>query len=206
MASRYRVTCKMCRREGISVCGRDRCAAKRRNQPPGIHGSKGFGKLTPYGAQLREKQKVKRSYGLRERQFRGYYAKAIARRGNTGEMMGRALEMRLDTVVARAGFASTQFQARQLVGHGHITVNGRRVDVPSYETRPGDVVAIRKKGNDAIPAGIEAVISSNKQRRSLSGWLARDDQSFQATVVRAPEAGELPPEFNLRTIVEFYSR
>ncbi|MBI5135585.1 30S ribosomal protein S4 [Candidatus Uhrbacteria bacterium] len=205
MASVYRVTCKMCRREGVSLCGRVKCAVKRRPSPPGIHGPNGYGKLTPYGTQLREKQKVKRSYGLRERQMRRYYDIAIGIKGNTGTLMGQALELRLDSVVVRSGYAQTQFQARQIVSHGHITVNGKRVDVPSYQTKPGDVIGLKRNGSGQVPTGIKS-IADQRSDRALPQWIAINNQTLEATIVRRPEANEMPPQFNIRSIVEFYSR
>ncbi len=205
MASPYHVTCKMCRREGVSVCGRAKCAVKRRPSPPGVHGPNGYGKLTPYGQQLREKQKVKRSYGLRERQIRHYYDVAIASKGNTGILLSQALELRLDTVVVRAGFALTQFQSRQLVNHGHVTVNGKRVDIPSYHIAPGDVIGFKRKANGEYAKGVGDLIAARSDK-GVPGWIAVDPQKMEITVVRLPEGVELPPQFNMRSIVEFYSR
>ncbi len=195
----------MCRREGMSLCGRVKCAVKRRPSPPGIHGPNGYGKLTPYGTQLREKQKVKRSYGLRERQIQRYYDLAIASKGNTGTLMGQALELRVDSVMVRAGYAQTQFQARQIVGHGHVTVNGKRVDVPSYQAKPGDVIGLKRKSNGEIPVGVKAIVEQRSDRTPPQ-WIAFNNQTLEATIVRRPEANEIPPQFNMRSIVEFYSR
>src|ERR671937_2304311 len=147
--ARYRdAKCRLCRREGMKLflkgarCFTDKCAIERRNYPPGQHGLN-RGKLTPFGVQLREKQKAKRIYGVIEDQFRKYFELAEREKGVTGENLLRLLECRLDNVVHRLGFAASRRQARQLVTHGHWTVNGRRVDIPSYQVKPDDVITIK---------------------------------------------------------------
>ena len=154
--------CRLCRREGMKLflkgdrCFKDKCAIERRNYAPGQHGRR-RSKVLGYGLQLREKQKVKRIYGLLERQFRLYFQRANAQKGVTGEMLLRQLELRLDNVVYSLGFASSRAQARQLVRHGHIEVNGRKNNIPSYQVRKGDVIQVREKSrkNDQIRQAVE---------------------------------------------------
>ncbi|HWR00102.1 MAG TPA: 30S ribosomal protein S4, partial [Candidatus Methylomirabilis sp.] len=129
---KHRISCRICRREGMSLCGREKCAYKRRPYPPGVHGPTGRNRPTDFGKQLREKQKAKRLYGLGERQFSNLFKAATRKKGNTGEFFVESLEMRLDNVVFRAGFAKNRAAARQLVGHAHFDVNGRKVNIPSY--------------------------------------------------------------------------
>ncbi len=197
-------SCKMCRREGVSVCGRSSCAVKRRPTPPGVHGPKGFGKPTGYGLQLREKQKVKRTYGLRERQFHNYYVEAIAKKGDTGQILSTMLETRLDAMLVRAGFGRTHAQARQFVGHGLVMVDGKKVDIPSYRVRPGQVVAFKRRGGE-LPKGVKIVLES-MGKANPPEWLAVKNAEASIAVVRLPKKEELPIEFNMRSIVEFYSR
>ena len=141
--------CRLCRREGMKLflkgerCYTDKCAIEKRNVPPGQHGRSRKAKMVGYGVQLREKQKVKRTYGVLENQFRRYFEAADRQKGITGELLLQMLERRLDNVVYRLGFATSRAQARQLVRHGHFTVNGKKVDIPSYAVRPGDTVAVR---------------------------------------------------------------
>jgi small subunit ribosomal protein S4 len=201
-------SCKLCRREGEKLflkgdrCYTDKCAFDRRPYPPGQHGQR-RSKTTEYGIRLREKQKVRRIYGVLERQFRRYFAMADAGKGVTGEMLLALLERRLDSACYRLGFAATRSDARQLVRHKHVMVNGKPVSIPSYLVRPGDTVSIREKSRakSRIATALEGV-----ERRGVPEWLTLDKGAFSGKVVSQPvrEAITLPIKEQL--IVEFYSR
>ena len=181
MARYTQSSCRLCRRENLKMylkgdrCYSDKCAIERRPYPPGQHGQ-GRVKFSEYGVQLREKQKVKRMYGLLESQFRGYYHRANARKGKTGDNLLMALELRLDNVVFRAGFADTRNEARQMVRHGHFTVNGKRVNIPSFHVRPGTVVEVFEKSKKMvrIAKAVEAV-----DRRGLPQWVELDKKALR---------------------------
>ncbi len=200
--------CRICRREGQKLflkgarCYTDKCSIARRNYAPGQHGQKKK-KLSEYGTQLREKQKTKAYYGVAERQFRNYFTMAENKRGVTGECLLQILESRLDNVVYRLGFASSRAQARLMVTHGHFEVNGKKVDIPSYLVKPGDVVAVReiRKDNKTIKANVEENAS-----RPVPEWLEKDNKTLSGKVVRlaAREEIDLPVEEHL--IVELYSK
>ncbi|MBP7147387.1 MAG: 30S ribosomal protein S4 [Acidobacteria bacterium] len=200
--------CRLCRREGMQLflkgerCFKDKCSVKRRQYAPGQHGRRRI-KLQGYGLQLREKQKVKRIYGVLERQFRLYFERAAARKGVTGENMLAFLERRLDNVVYRLGFAASRAQARQFVNHGHFTVNGRKVDIPSFQVAKGDAVELRpgSRRNATIQGNLDTA-----QGRGIPQWLALDQANFKGTVVSLPrrEDIQLPIQENL--IVELYSK
>lgn len=176
----------------------------RRNYPPGAHGpSRQNPKLSDYGAQLREKQKAKRMYGLLERQFARSVREATARAGNTLEALERRLETRLDNVVYRLGFAKTRAQARQLVGHGHITVNGKKVGIPSYAVRAGNVIAVREKSK-ALPFVVER--GAALAEHQLPAWLSVDAANLSGEVRRIPAHEEMQLQFDTKKIIEFYSR
>ncbi len=183
-------------------CFKDKCAFERRGYAPGQHGRRRI-KVQPYGLQLREKQKVKRMYGVLERQFRRYFASAARRKGITGQLLLQQLELRLDNVVYRMGFASSRAMARQLVRHGHILVNGRKVNIPSYPVRPGAVVSLRERSrkNEAIRICLETA-----QGRGIPGWLEVDPASFQGKVLRAPAREDIPLPIQEQLIVELYSK
>jgi small subunit ribosomal protein S4 len=198
--------CKQCRREGEKLflkgerCLTDKCGIERRNYPPGEHG-RGRQKQSEYRLQLREKQKARRYYGVLEKQFRSYYEKASRQPGVTGENLLRLLESRLDNVLVRLGFAGSRRQARQLVLHGHWTVNGRRVNVPSYQVRPNDVIAMR--------AGSKAERSVRDATDLVSAvppWLQADHDGLTAKVLRRPERGEIAVPVQEQLIVELYSK
>lgn len=193
----------MCRRAGISLCGRKKCASLRRNFAPGVHGPQRRPRLTPYAVQLREKQNAKHLYGVQERQFRKYFETASRSKGDTAELLVQALEMRLDNVVFRTGLATNRFQARQLVGHGHVTVNGKRVDIPSFRVRPGELIGLSKKmqASKLIQERMEDI--KNTQTPS---WLALDADQLVGKVVSAPTGEDLRQVFDPKVIVEFYSR
>lgn len=181
-----------------------KCAVARRPGPPGIHGAKRQKRGgSEYGIQLAEKQKVKRSYGIQERQFKNYYESASKKKGNTLDMLATLLETRLDNVAFRLGFAASRSQARQMVGHGHLMVNGRRVDIPSYQVIKGDVITIRSgSASKKIFQDIKTVLKKYEPPQ----WLAMDKESLKGEMVRAPEAEELDVPFKLQLITEFYSR
>ncbi len=198
--------CKQCRREGAKLflkaerCFTDKCAIERRNYPPGDHG-RGRQKQSEYRVQLREKQKARRYYGVLEKQFRIYYAKASRQAGVTGENLLRLLEARFDNVLVRLGFAGSRRQARQLIRHGHWTVNGRRVDIPSYQVREGDVIAIK-----AGSASEQVVRGATELTSAVPAWLQADHDGLTAKVLRVPERGEIAAPVQEQLIVELYSK
>lgn len=207
--ARYRESvCRFCRREMQKLflkgdrCYSDKCAVERRNYPPGQHGQS-RGKHTDYGVQLREKQKVRRIYGLLEKQFRNYAHLADKKKGITGENLLLLLESRLDNIVFRMGFAASRAEARQLINHGHFLVNGRKVDVPSFRTKPGMVVEVREKSRQiaAIEESLKTV-----SRRGMPHWLEVDVAGFRGTVKAMPAREDLPPTIREQLIVEFYSK
>ena len=201
--------CRLCRREAMKLflkgerCYGEKCAIERRNVPPGQHGKGRRQRLMGYGLQLREKQKVKRMYGVLERQFRRYFEEADRQKGVTGETLLQLLERRLDNVVYRLGFAASRPQARQLVRHGHFTVNGRRADVPSFSVRAGDVVAVRASSakNPAILYAMEEV-----KGRGIPEWLALDGQALSGRLTAAPTRDQLNLPVQEQLIVELYSK
>jgi small subunit ribosomal protein S4 len=198
--------CKQCRREGQKLflkgerCLTDKCGIERRNYPPGDHG-RGRARQSEYRVQLREKQKARRYYGVLEKQFRNYYARASGQEGVTGENLLRLLETRLDNVLVRLGFAASRRQARQMVRHGHWHVNGRRVDIPSYQVRADDVITM-KPGSDA-----EATIRDSTELVSVvPAWLQADHDGLTAKVLRHPERDEIAAPVQEQLIVELYSK
>ena len=198
--------CKQCRREGQKLflkgerCLTDKCGVERRSYPPGEHG-RGRQKQSEYRVQLREKQKARRYYGVLENQFRGYYDKASRQPGITGENLLTLLECRLDNVLVRLGFAASRRQARQFIRHGHWHVNGRRVDIPSYQVRPDDVVTL-KPGSPADPVIREAT----ELVSVVPAWLQADHDGLTAKVLRHPERGEIAAPVQEQLIVELYSK
>lgn len=208
MARNVGPACRLCRREGIKLmlkgerCYSDRCAIERRPFPPGQHGQRGI-KLSDYGAQLREKQKLKWIYGLLERQFRGTFSRAARLKGKTGENLLILLERRLDNMVYRMGFAASRRQARQLVVHGHILVQGRRVDIPSYLVKMGDAVQVGEASRN-LPI-VQAALESS-QRRGLPPWLEVNRDLMQGTVKSLPSRAEIPLPIQEQLIVELYSK
>lgn len=210
--ARYReAVCRLCRREGTKLflkgerCFTDKCAIERRNVPPGAHSrTRRRAKRGAYGEQLREKQKVRRVYGILERQFRNTFGKAEKRAGRTGENLLIMLERRLDTVVQRAGFASSRAQARQLVLHGHVRVNGRKVNIPSYLLSPGEEVALKDgmKENAMVLQARELA-----SRQLVPSWLEVDREAARAKLTAWPKREELTtPEISEQLIVELYSK
>jgi small subunit ribosomal protein S4 len=201
--------CRLCRREGMKLflkgerCYTEKCAIEKRNFIPGQHGKARKSKMVGYGVQLREKQKVKRIYGVLEDQFRRYFEQAERTRGITGETLLQLLERRLDSVAYRIGFATSRAQARQLVRHGHFTVNGRKVDIPSYSVKPGDVVAVRQRSqkNSFILHALEEV-----KGRGVPEWLAFDAEGMSATVGSVPTRQQINLPVQEQLIVELYSK
>jgi len=198
--------CKQCRREGIKLflkgerCLTEKCAIERRSYPPGEHG-RGRIKQSEYLLQLREKQKARRYYGILEKQFRIYYDKAARQSGITGEVLLRMLERRLDNVVYRLGFASSRAQARQIIRHGHFHVNGRRVNIPSYQVRVGDIVALRQG------SPVEQVVrDATDLTASVPAWLQADHDNLAAKVLKFPERAEIDAPVQEQLIVELYSK
>jgi small subunit ribosomal protein S4 len=198
--------CKQCRREGMKLflkgerCLTDKCAVERRPYPPGEHG-RGRIRQSEYRQQLREKQRARRYYQVLEKQFRSYYDKASRQPGVTGENLLRLLERRLDNVLVRLGFASSRRQARQMARHGHFQVNGRRVDIPSYQVRPGDVISVKSgSGTDQV------IRDATELTATVPAWLQADFDSLTAKVLRLPERGEISVPVQEQLIVELYSK
>ena len=202
-------SCRLCRREGEKLflkgsrCTTHRCAFDRRAYAPGQHGSGRRTKSSNYGLQLREKQKVKRTYGLYEKQFRNYFAKAARGKGITGEVLLQFLERRLDNVIYRLGFCSSRRQARQLVNHGFVFVNDHRVNIPSFLTKQNDEIFIRfkKKGKQNVDDSVKTT-----QDRTVPEWLEVDHTHYKAKVKRLPERQDVGFPVNEQLIVELYSR
>jgi len=200
--------CRICRREGIKLflkgqrCFTEKCAIERRQYAPGQHGEKRT-KLSEYGAKLREKQKVKRLYGLMEGQFRNYFKKAARTKGITGELLLLSLERRLDNMVYRMGFCTSRAEARQFVTHGHFRVNDKKVTIPSYLVDLGDKISLREKSRQN-PHVIEAF--EEIERRGLPTWLELDKKNFIGTVKTLPTREELTLPMQEQMIVEFYSK
>jgi len=200
--------CRQCRREGLKLflkgerCYTDKCAIERRNYPPGEHGQ-ARPKFSEYSIQLREKQKLKRIYGVLERQFRRYFEMADRARGVTGETLLQLLERRLDNVVFRLGFASSRAEGRQLVRHGHFRVNGRKVDIPSYLIRPGDTVSVRERSRQVVRIQEALELA---QRRGVPEWLEINPAAFSGTVKVLPLRADLTMPINEKLVVELYSK
>ena len=201
--------CRLCRREGMKLflkgerCYTEKCAIEKRNLPPGQHGKLRKAKLVGYGLQLREKQKVKRIYGVLENQFRRYFEAAERTRGITGETLLQLLERRLDNVIYRLGLSTSRAQARQLVRHGHFTVNGRKVDIPSYSVKPGDLIGVR--GTSAENAAIVHAMEEVKGR-GIPAWLTFDSASISGRVISMPTREQINLPVQEQLIVELYSK
>lgn len=200
--------CRLCRREGEKLflkadrCYTDKCAIERRKYPPGQHWQN-RPKPSDYGLQLREKQKLKRIYGVFERQFRRYFDIASKKKGVTGEALLQLLELRLDNTVYRLGFASGIKSARQLVSHGHVLVNGRKVNIPSYNLRPGDVIEIKEQSRN-----IESIRESleKAEHRGIPQWLELDRENMRGKILRVPSREEIPVSAREQLVVELYSK
>jgi len=201
--------CRQCRREGEKLflkgekCFTDKCAVERRAYPPGQHGQKKNTRISDYGGQLREKQKVRRIYGMLEGQFRLTYRAAEVQRGITGENLLQTLESRLDNVSYRMGFGASRSEARQVVRHNGILVNGKRVNIPSYQVSPGDVVEIAEKARAQLR--VKAALQAAEQR-GFPEWLEVDAKAMKGTFKAKPQRSELPATINEHLIVELYSK
>ncbi|MFH1136308.1 MAG: 30S ribosomal protein S4 [Pseudomonadota bacterium] len=208
MARYTGAVCRICRRENARLflkgdrCYGDKCSFERRSYPPGQHGQR-RSKLSDYGVQLREKQKVKRTYGLLEKQFRSYFQKADQVKGVTGANLLVFLERRLDNIAYRLGFATSRNQARQLVRHSHLLINGRKVNIPSYLVKVGDVVTIREKSRKS-PILLESL--ETVARRGVPGWLELEKDNFTGTVKAFPTREDLTMPISEQLIVELYSK
>jgi len=200
--------CKLCRREGVKLflkgdrCFSDKCGFEKRNYPPGEHGQRTV-KLTGYGLQLREKQKLKRIYGVSEKQFRNYFYKADKMKGITGDNLIELLERRLDSVVYKLGLAASRREARILIRHNHFTVNGRKVNIPSFLVKEGDVIEVKEKSREKSKI-IETIEAS--QRRTIPEYLELDRDNFRGVVKRLPKREEISLPVNEQLIVELYSK
>ena len=201
--------CRLCRREGMKLflkgerCYSEKCAIEKRNVPPGQHGRSRKAKMVGYGVQLREKQKVKRTYGVLENQFRRYFEAADRQKGITGELLLQMLERRMDNVVYRLGLATSRAQARQLVRHGHFSVNGRKVDIPSYALRQGDTIAVR--GTSAENVTISHAMEEVKGR-GIPEWLSFDPGSLSGRIAALPSREQINLPVQEQLIVELYSK
>ena len=208
MARNTESVCRLCRRENLKLflkgerCYTDKCAIERRNYPPGQHGQ-GRPKFSEYSLQLREKQKVKRMYGLLENQFRRTFAEAARTKGITGETLLVLLERRLDNVAYRVGFASSRAEARLLVRHGHILVNGRRVDIPSFTVRVGDVVSVKESSRQI---GRVLTAMEGAQRRGVPDWADVDRDACSGRIKILPSRNDITMPINEKLIVELYSK
>lgn len=208
MARILGTVCRLCRREGMKLflkgnrCFTEKCAIEKRNFAPGQHGRRRV-RMQGYGVQLREKQKVKRMYGVLENQFRLAFQAAARKKGVTGELLLTNLERRLDNVVYRLGFAASRAQARQLVAHGHVRVDGRRVDIPSFLMRPGQVVSLKEKM--AKNAGVQAAILS-AQGRGIPPWLTPETEALKGSLANLPRREDISLPIQEQLIVELYSK
>ncbi|HET7662395.1 MAG TPA: 30S ribosomal protein S4 [Rhodanobacteraceae bacterium] len=207
--ARYRgATCKLARREGADLSLKSPARAldskcKLENKP-GQHGANKRMRMSDYAVQLREKQKVKRMYGVLERQFRNYYGKANAAKGNTGENLLRLLESRLDNVVFRMGFAVTRAQARQMVAHKAVLVNGKKVNIPSYQVKPGDEIGLTEKARNQLRVKEASDLADSMDLRPL--WVEVDSAKFAGVFKATPDRGDLPADINENLIIELYSK
>jgi small subunit ribosomal protein S4 len=208
--ARYKdAVCRLCRREGMKLflkgakCFSDKCPVEKRNFAPGQHGKDRKAKIVGYGLQLREKQKTKRIFFTQERQFRNYFEQASRSKAVTGEMLLQQLERRLDNVIYRMGFAVSRRQARQLVRHGHVQVNGRKVDIPSYEVNVGDEIAVREKSRQ-LP--VLAAAREFTSHQASPSWLEIDRENLKGRLLSIPTRAEINLPINEQLIVELYSK
>ena len=208
MARHTESVCRLCRREGAKLflkgtrCYTKKCSFERRPTPPGQHGVRRR-KVGDFGLQLREKQKIRRVYGVLERQFRNYFREAQTHQGVTGEWLLRSLELRLDNVVYRMGLASSRAQARQLVGHGHVAVNGRPTNIPSFQLKPGDRVEVREGRRSREPFKLA---KESLKSHQAPEWLTVDAATLSGTISASPSRDQMPLDLNEQLVVEFYSR
>ena len=210
MARNLDPKCRQCRREGEKLflkgekCFSDKCAIERRSYAPGQHGQKSGQRLSDYGVHLREKQKIRRIYGVLEGQFRKVYKEADRRKGVTGENLLQLLEARLDNVVYRMGFAVTRPSARQLVSHNAVTVNGKAVNLPSYQVRPGDAIALTENGQRQLR--VQEALTLSQEMDLAPHWVEVDAKKFSGLFKAVPDRGDLPSDINEALIVELYSK
>lgn len=209
MGRNLKPKCKICRRVGEKLflrgerCFTSKCILVKRNYPPGMHGVKKATRLTGYGMQLREKQKAKQIYGIVEKQFRNYFRKASKKKGDTSESLLQLLELRLDNIVYRLGFAKSRAQARQIVQHGHILVNNKKVNIPSFQVKPKDTIALREKSLKLAPfVDLPKIL----EKHELPSWLSLDSKKMEGRVLGMPTKEELKVPFDIKMIVEYYSR
>ncbi len=209
MARNLDAKCRQCRREGEKLflkaekCFTDKCPVERRAYAPGQHGQKKNTRLSEYGGQLREKQKLRRIYGVLERQFRLTYQRAVVAKGITGETLLQNLESRLDNVAYRMGFGGSRAEARQTVRHNGVLVNGKRVNIPSFQVRPGDVIEIAEKAKNQLR--VKSAVAAAEQR-GFPEWLDVDAKAFKGTFKAVPQRSELPATINEHLVVELYSK
>ncbi len=209
MARYTGAVCRLCRREDTKLflkgdrCFTDKCAYERRQYPPGMHGQARRRRPSDYGQQLREKQKVKRMYGLIEKQFRGYYYKASRMKGVTGENLLQLLERRLDNVVLRCGFAASHAEARQLARHGHFLINGKKVNIPSFQVQAGDVIEVRERSRK-VQKVVDAI--ANLDRSPLPAWIEIDRDNFKAKITQLPAREDVSADIDEQLIIELYSK
>jgi small subunit ribosomal protein S4 len=207
MAVYHGPRCKLCRREGVKLmlrgdrCASEKCAMERRPFPPGIRSTKRRRTSTEYNTQLREKQKIRRIYGVLERQFARYFSMAAKAKGVTGERLLQILELRFDNIVYRLGFAPSRQSARELVTHNHFMINGKKVTIPTYQLKPGDVVQVRDSSKT-----IETIHSALKNARDIPDWLSVDKVKLEGTVIRVPDRASIPVNVQEQLVVELYSR
>jgi len=208
MARNLNPKCKQCRREGVKLflkgerCYSPKCPMVKRKYPPGMHGSRLRKRISPYGLQLREKQKMKRIYRILERQFRNYFEKAQRKKGDTGINLLILLETRLDNVIYRANFAESRDAARQMVNHGHFKVNNRKVDIPSYQVKPKDVISLKEKSR--LKTKIQGIIKAKEEE--CPDWLSIDEKNLKIKINDLPKEEDLPKNIDTKLIVEYYSR
>jgi|TARA_B110000977_G_scaffold200450_1_gene291017 small subunit ribosomal protein S4 len=201
--------CRQCRREGEKLflkaekCFTEKCAIEKRNYPPGQHGQRRASRLSDYGVQLREKQKLRRMYGVLEKQFRSYYAEADRKKGITGENLLQMLESRLDNVAYKMGLGGSRTEARQIVKHNSILVNGKRVNIPSYQVQPGDSISVADKSKDQLR--IKSALDAADER-GLPEWLEVDVKKLTGIFKNRPERDDLPSTINESLVVELYSK
>ena len=209
MARNLDPKCRQCRREGEKLflkgekCFTDKCAIERRSYAPGQHGQKSGARLSDYGKQLREKQKIRRIYGLLESQFHKVYVEAARSKGVTGERLLQLLETRLDTVVYRMGFGASRTEARQIVRHNGILVNGKRVNIPSYQVRPGDTIEVTDKAKEQLRVKGAAEAAES---RGLPDWMEVDTKALKGKLKALPARSELPSTINESMVIELYSK
>lgn len=209
MAKNLDPKCKQCRRVGEKLmlkgdrCISSKCAMVKRNYPPGAHGPRGKKRLTDYGLQLQEKQKVKKVYNLLEKQFKITFTKAKKQKGDVGENLIKMLEMRLDNVVYRLNFASSRNEAKQLISHGHFTVNDQKINIPSYQTKRGQIIKIKPASKKLK---LFTTVEEKLKKANIPGWLYLDSKELSGKVLHAPGVDDVKEKVNTQMVVEFYSR